>query len=210
MATIGAMPDVETPGAEAEAPDLELVQLAQKGDHAAFEALVRRYSERAYRAAYRVVRDSSQAEDIVQEALIKAYRGLRKFEARSSFYTWLYRIVHNLALDRRRRERRAPTLEWDDAVSKEIDPRVVAPPPDSPEASARRAQVRRLVATGVQDLPDGQREVLLLREVEGLSYEEIARTMGISKGTVMSRLHYARKKMVDFLRRAGIEPEDAR
>lgn len=206
LATFGTFPAVE---AEREATDLELVREAQKGDHPAFETLIRRYSERAFRAAYRVVHDTHQAEDIVQEALIKAYRGLRKFEARSSFYTWLYRIVVNLALDRRRREKRAPSLEWDDAVAKEIDPRAVTPVEDNPELSSRRAEIRRLVARGVQELPEGQREVLLLREVEGLSYEEIAQTMAISKGTVMSRLHYARKKLINFLQAAGIKPEDA-
>jgi RNA polymerase sigma-70 factor (ECF subfamily) len=86
----------------------------------------------------------------------------------------------------------------------------VAPVAQDPERATRRQEVRALVADGIQELPDGQREVLLLREVEGLSYEEIASTMGISKGTVMSRLHYARKKMVAFLKRAGVEPEDAR
>jgi RNA polymerase sigma-70 factor (ECF subfamily) len=206
VATLGTIPAVQ---AEAEIPDLELVRLARDGDHAAFETLVRRYSERAYRAAYRVVRDPHQSEDIVQEALIKAYRGLRRFESRSSFYTWLYRIVVNLALDRRRREKRAPSVEWEDAVAPDIDPRAVAPATEDPELASRRLEVRRMVAEGVQELPDGQREVLLLREVEGLSYEEIAKTMGISKGTVMSRLHYARKKMVVFLKRAGVDPEDA-
>ncbi len=206
VATLGVIPDVK---AEPETSDPELVRRARNGDHSAFEALVRRYSERAHRAAYRVVRDPHQSEEIVQEALIKAYRGLRTFESRSSFYTWLYRIVVNLALDRRRRERRAPSLEWDDGVAKEVDPRATTPVSEDPELASRRREVRELVAQGVQELPDGQREVLLLREVEGLSYEEIATTMGISKGTVMSRLHYARKKMVIFLSRAGVEPEDA-
>jgi RNA polymerase sigma-70 factor (ECF subfamily) len=206
LATLATIPAVQE---QSETPDAELVREARKGSHAAFETLVRRYSERAYRAAYRVVRDPHQSEEIVQEALIKAYKGLRRFESRSSFYTWLYRIVVNLALDRRRREKRAPMLEWDDGVAKEIDPRAVVPQSSDPERSSRRSEVRRLVADGVQGLPDGQREVLLLREVEGLSYEEIAQTMGISKGTVMSRLHYARKKMMAFLKEAGVRPEDA-
>jgi len=194
---------------EVEQADGELVVAAQAGDHAAFETLVRRYSERAYRAAYRVVRDASQAEDVLQEALIKAYRALPNFERRSSFYTWLYRITVNLALDRRRREGRAPSLEWDDSVSHNVDPRAVSPVSENPETASRRTEVRELVAEGVQHLPDGQREVLLLREVDGLSYEEIATSMQISKGTVMSRLHYARKKMIVWLRERGIEPEDA-
>lgn len=191
-----------------EETDAELIRQAQASSHQAFETLVRRYAERAYRAAYRVVRDPQAAEEVLQEALIKAYRALPRFEARSSFYTWLYRITVNLALDRRRRGKRAPAVEWDDAIAHEIDPRALAAAPADPELATRRLEVRELVAEGVQTLPDGQREVLLLREVDGLSYEEIADTMGISKGTVMSRLHYARKKMIAFLAERGVDPED--
>jgi RNA polymerase sigma-70 factor (ECF subfamily) len=190
-------------------PESALIEEAKQGSHAAFEVLVRRYHERAYRAAYRVVRDPDLAEDVLQEALLKAYRGIRQFELRSAFYTWLYRIVVNLALDRRRRQRSAPTVEWDDKVAAQADVRVAPVRDTDPELASRRAEVLALVSEGVQELPDGQREVLLLREVEGLSYEEIAETMRISKGTVMSRLHYARKKLVAFLGRHGIDPEDA-
>ncbi|MEX2208544.1 MAG: sigma-70 family RNA polymerase sigma factor [Myxococcota bacterium] len=190
--------------------DADLIRDAQANDHAAFETLVRRYSERAFRAAYRVVRDPQAAEEVLQEALIKAYRALPRFEARSSFYTWLYRITVNLALDRRRRTKREPSVEWDDAIAHEVDPRglVAATVAADPEVELRRHEVRDLVASGIQTLPDGQREVLLLREVDGLSYEEIAETMQISKGTVMSRLHYARKKMIVFLAQRGVDPED--
>jgi len=193
---------------EGERSDHELVQDARGGDHQAFEALVRRYSERAFRAAYRVLRDPSSSEEILQEAFIKAYKGLHGFESRSSFYTWLYRIVVNLALDRRRSEARAPSVEWDDSVSGRVDPRASGPVALNPELDSQRLRVRALIVEGVQGLPEGQREVLLLREVDGLSYEEIAVSMGISKGTVMSRLHYARKKMVTFLEGHGVTPED--
>jgi RNA polymerase sigma-70 factor (ECF subfamily) len=155
-----------------------------------------------------VVRDPETAQDVVQEALIKAYRGIRKFESRAAFYTWLYRIVVNLALDHRRRDRSGSEAEWDDSVARDIDPRAVVPQPSDPELESRRIEVRELVARGIRELPDGQREVLLLREVDGLSYGEIAATMEISKGTVMSRLHYARRKMEAFLREHGIDPED--
>ena len=204
VATLAFMPEIE----KGVRSDRELVREARDGSHAAFEALVRRYSDRAFRAAYRVVRDEAEAEDVLQEALIKAYRALRNFESRSSFYTWLYRIVVNLALDRRRRSKAGVSLEWDDNVARQIDARVPRSADADPELTSMRGEVRKLVAEGIQGLPDGQREVLLLREVDGLSYEEIAETMQISKGTVMSRLHYARKKMVVFLRERGIEPED--
>jgi len=188
--------------------DADLIRDAQADDHAAFDTLVRRYAERAFRAAYRVVRDQQAAEEVLQEALIKAYRALPRFEARSSFYTWLYRITVNLALDRRRRSKREQTVEWDDAIAHEVDPRALVAASNDPEVETRRHEVRNLVSEGIQTLPDGQREVLLLREVEGLSYEEIAESMGISKGTVMSRLHYARKKMIVFLAERGVDPED--
>jgi RNA polymerase sigma-70 factor (ECF subfamily) len=198
----------EGPKQAAGASDPQLVEEARQGSHAAFEELVRRYSERAFRAAYRVVRNTETAEEVLQEAFLKAYRALRRFECRSSFYTWLYRIVVNLALDRRRRDRPGATAEWDDRVAGEVDPRASIPEAEDPERAAQRREVRELVARGIEQLPDGQREVILLREVEGLSYEEIAATMGISKGTVMSRLHYARRKMVSFLRQHGLDPED--
>ncbi|MBM4335799.1 MAG: sigma-70 family RNA polymerase sigma factor [Deltaproteobacteria bacterium] len=188
--------------------DAELIREAQANDHSAFETLVRRPAERAFRAAYRVVRDQQAAEEVLQEALIKAYRALPRFEARSSFYTWLYRITVNLALDRRRRGKREPTLEWDDAIAHQVDPRAQVSVAHDPEIDLRRQEVRALVAEGIQTLPDAQREVLLLREVDGLSYEEIAESMRISKGTVMSRLHYARKKMIVFLAQRGVDPED--
>jgi len=207
VTTLGRLPGLARI-ANAARTDAELIRGAQSNDHAAFEALVRRYAERAYRAAYRVVRDPQAAEEVLQEAMIKAYRALPRFEARSSFYTWLYRITVNLALDRRRRAKREQMVEWDDAIAHEVDPRALVSVSSDPEIEMRRHEVRDLVAEGIQTLPDGQREVLLLREVDGLSYEEIAESMGISKGTVMSRLHYARKKMIVFLAERGVDPED--
>lgn len=189
--------------------DLDLVEEARSGSHAAFEQLVRRYSERGFRVAFRVVRDTEAAEDVLQEAFLKAYRGLRRFECRSGFYTWFYRIVVNLALDRRRRDRNAPAVEIEDRSTEGADVRATLPEAEDPERTSRRQEIRKLVARGIETLPDGQREVLLLREVDGLSYEEIAAAMRISKGTVMSRLHYARRKMVAFLRQHGVDPEDA-
>ncbi|MEE9281404.1 MAG: sigma-70 family RNA polymerase sigma factor [Myxococcota bacterium] len=206
VGTLGRLPGILAEPEER--CDRDLIAAAKKGSHSAFEALVRRYSERAYRVAYRVVRDADAADEVLQEALIKAYRGLPRFELRSTFYTWLYRIVVNLALDRRRQAKRAPDVEWEDSLAVQLDPRGVVPGQADPELAARRVEVRELVSKGIQELPDGQREVLLLREIEDLSYEEIAKAMGISKGTVMSRLHYARKKMIAYLEAHDVAPED--
>ena len=188
--------------------DHSLVQRARSGDERAFRTLVERYQKKVYAVALGMVKDREEAMDVVQEAFVKVHRSLDSFKADATFYTWLYRITVNLALDRRRRGKRAPAVEWDDAIAHEIDPRTVLAEPASPETASRRLEVREFVSEGIQNLPDGQREVLLLREVDGLSYEEIAETMGISKGTVMSRLHYARKKMMAFLVARGVEPED--
>jgi RNA polymerase sigma-70 factor (ECF subfamily) len=206
---LGRLAQVGAAGhAEAEQPDAVLIRQAQRGSHRAFEELVRRYGDRAYRAAYRVVRDPQAAEDVLQDALLKAYRSLRKFQSRSSFYTWLYRITVNLALDRQRRGKRGAEVDWSDEVAPDVEPRAIGPVSTDPELASQRVQVRALVAEGIQALPDGQREVLLLREVEGLSYEEISQAMEISKGTVMSRLHYARRKLTAFLESRGVRPED--
>ena len=155
-----------------------------------------------------MVKNKQDALDVVQDGFVKVHKHIGKFQGTSSFYTWLYRIVVNLALDRRRRGKSGVTLEWDDNVSRQIDSRAARPVDHDPELASIRTEVRKLVGEGIQGLPDGQREVLLLREVDGLSYEEIAETMQISKGTVMSRLHYARKKLVAFLDERGIAPED--
>ena len=188
--------------------DLTLVKRVRGGDQRAFKLLVERYQRKVYAVALGMLKDKEEAMDVSQEAFVKVYKYLDHFKGDSSFYTWLYRIMTNLALDRRRREQRAPMLEWDDKVAPRIDPRALSAALPDPEVASRRAEVRAFVAKGVQELPDGQREVLLLREVEGLSYEEIAQKMQISKGTVMSRLHYARKKMIVFLNQHGVEPED--
>ena len=159
-----------------------------------------RYQRKAYAVAYGMVRNADDAMDVTQDAFIKVHRYLDRFQGSSGFYTWLYRIVVNLALDRRRRAKRVPQVEWDDGVAHELDPRSVVPSGADPEVASRRAEVQALVAEGVQQLPDGQREVLLLREVEGLSYEEISESLECSIGTVKSRLaraHGALSKNLD-------------
>jgi len=191
-------------------PDAEVVERARKGDHAAFRVLVERYEGRAFRLAVRVLRDEEQARDAVQDAFIKVYGSLDRFQGRSGFYTWLYRIVMNQCLDRKRRDKSDREVEWKDEVeSQPLDgapPLVSDPAPGGPEAQVARLELRKIMATAIEALPEEARRTLQLREIDGLSYKEIAEALGIPKGTVMSRLHYARRRLQELLREAGVDP----
>jgi RNA polymerase sigma-70 factor (ECF subfamily) len=189
-----------------EPSDHEAIERARGGDHEAFKVLVVRYQGRALRLAQRVLKDDEKARDAVQEAFLKVYRSLDRFEGRSSFYTWLYRLVLNLCLDMRRRDRSDREVEWTEERAHLADPAdagqgaFLEAGDGGPAGALERAEIRERVAAAIEQLPDMQRETLILREVEGLSYQEIAEALGISKGTVMSRLHYARKKLQARLR----------
>ncbi len=213
--TIGHEPRAEAAGDGL--PDEQAIERARGGDHEAFRVLVERYQGRAYRLAARVLRDEEQARDAVQEAFLKVYSSLDRFEGRSSFYTWLYRLVMNLCLDMRRRERPGRHVDLPDpaaferAASEASD---LANPgwrahEEGPAHAMERSQVRKAVGAAIDALPDGARETLVLREVQGLSYAEIAEVLEIPKGTVMSRLHYARRRVQEALREAGIVGPEA-
>ena len=194
-----------------ETSDEVAVARARAGDHEAFRVLVERHQGRLFRLAARVLRDDDLARDAVQDAFLKAYTSLRRFEGRSSFYTWLYRLTLNVCLDMRRRNRSDRTVEWPEAGgengSSAIEPTPAAgtePLPSGPDAEVERGEIRQRVTQAIDELPQEARETLLLREVDGLSYAEISETLGIPKGTVMSRLHYARKRVQKLLVAAGI------
>jgi RNA polymerase sigma-70 factor (ECF subfamily) len=189
--------------------DADVIARARKGDHDAFRVLVERYQARAYGLALRVLRDEEWAADVVQESFLKVYRSLDRFEERSSFYTWLYRIVMNLCLDAKRSDRSNRHVEWDEATTFEADPgsadavSAVHQEMVGPEGSLERAELLRFVARAIEQLPDDARQTLVLREVEGLSYAEIAECLGVPKGTVMSRLHHARRRVREILVTSG-------
>ena len=195
--------------APASPSDADVIARARKGDHEAFRVLVERYQERAYRLALRVLRDEEAARDVVQEGFLKVYRSLDRFEGRSSFYTWLYRVVMNLCLDPKRRDRSGRHAEWDETAPMEIDPGgadAVAEPAReraSPAGQLERSELRSVVADAIEKLPDDARQTLVLREIEGLSYAEIAECLGVPKGTVMSRLHNARRRVKEILLASG-------
>ena len=199
------------PSQGSEASDREVIDGVLAGDTDAFRLLVERYQGRAQGLAMRVLRNEEAARDAVQDAFVKAYANLGKFEGRSSFYTWFYRLVMNQCLDAKRRDKGDRHVEFDEGgpieSSREAsDPVVpeVSGVSFAPAATLMRKELREHIARAIETLPDGPRETLVLREVEGLSYKEIAEAQGIPKGTVMSRLHYARKQLQAVLVEAGV------
>lgn len=194
-------PNASAAGTGTAVDDRELVDAARAGDRAAFRTLFERYQRRAYSLAFGVVRNPDDALDIVQDAFIKAHRYLDKFEGTSSFYTWLYRIVMNLAIDHIRKTRRSRSVDFSEATVKEDDarigeddllPRILG---GHPGRALMDKQIRARIEAALSELSDNHRAVLVMRELEGLSYEEMAQVMGCSKGTIMSRLFHARRNM---------------
>jgi RNA polymerase sigma-70 factor, ECF subfamily len=180
-----------------EADETEVLELARRGDSQAFGALVERYQRRVIGVAQAIVHNQDDAVELAQETFIRAYENLAKFESRSSFSTWLYRITANLAIDFRRREGRHIVLRGEDADT-EIQ-RLPSPRGDSFQETAR-AQLSGRINEALKELTPEHRAVILLREVEGLSYDEISDVLQVPRGTVMSRLHYARGRMRAILK----------
>jgi len=177
--------------------ELELVERARKGDRQAFGVLVERYQRRVVGVVLAVVHNPEDAVELAQETFVRAYQNLTKFEERSSFSTWLYRIAVNLAIDWRRHESRHVTLRGEEAEA-ELSriPSVVG---DSFKEVAR-GETAEKIRDALDELTAEQRTVILLREVEGLSYDEIAEVLHCPRGTVMSRLFYARGRLRELLK----------
>jgi RNA polymerase sigma-70 factor (ECF subfamily) len=176
-----------------------LVERARGRDREAFGSLVRCYQGRAFNLAYQMLRNREEALDVAQEAFARAYASLPTFKGESSFSTWLHRIVVNLGIDALRRMRRGGIATYDDTRATPEEGEQELQAADDPAATLEMKQVRELLVRGMAKLPAAQRTVLVLREVEGLSYEEIARLVGCNLGTVMSRLFYARRRLRQVL-----------
>jgi len=175
----------------------------RNGDRAAFRELVERSQGRAFGLALRVLRDEEQARDVVQDAFLKAYASLDRFEGRSSFNTWLHRIVMNLCLDRKRRERASRRVDWSEEVERDVPADSESPSEPDPGVALERSELRTQLSRAIAQLPEDARRTLELREIDGLSYQEIAASLGVPKGTVMSRLHYARRRVRQALVAVG-------
>jgi len=178
------------------------------GDVNAYEYLVKAYEKNVYNLALKMVGNSEDAYDMSQEAFIKAYNSLHSFRGDSKFSVWLYRIVSNVCLDYLRARNRKATVslsvENDDGEDVELD---IADEANSPQALLDRSLTRDAVRRGLQSLPPDHREILLLREIQGMSYEEIADTLDLEVGTVKSRIFRARKKLCAFLVKDGNIPD---
>ena len=182
-----------------EADDLALVEQAKAGDGEAFRSLVVRHQRKVYAVALGIVKDPDQAWDVAQEAFVRVHQHLREFKGDSAFSTWIFRIASHLAIDSVRKERRSQKDDIDDLREVDLggagEGILSTALGQDPRENALRKELAGQLTEALAGLPVIHREILVLREVEGLSYEELAARLGIQKGTVMSRLFHARKKM---------------
>ncbi|MDP0491471.1 MAG: sigma-70 family RNA polymerase sigma factor [Verrucomicrobiota bacterium JB023] len=188
---------------EDEVSDLKLVEKCQAGDYRAFDELVTRHRGKVYAMIQNMVRNDADAWDLSQEVFIKVWKALPRFEARAKFSTWLYRIVHNVVYDWMRKRKLASDGELNDETLRES--RIAAGSRTTPGRDARpdealdNEELRERIESAMDKLSEEHKAVILLREVQGMDYKEIADVLEISMGTVMSRLFYARKKLQTLL-----------
>src|SRR5690606_32722356 len=159
-------------------------------DRDAFRTLYDTYHRRIYAMALSVVKNPEDALDVVQEAFVKAHKNLPRFEGSSGFYTWIYRIAMNVAIDHVRKNKRAAQLEWEEGRGdhEQAASELATAAPQNPLAGVERSQLRRAIEAALDGLPEYHRAVILMRDVEGFSYEEMASMLEVPKGTIMSRL----------------------
>ena len=185
-------------------PDRELVEKAKAGDQSAFEQLVLDNQNKVYALALRLVNDREEAADLAQEAFVKAWQGLASFQGESSFSTWMYRLTTNVCIDHLRRQKRRegvePAVSLDDENSGWAEP---AGRDSDPQQVLEQSERGQALARGLAKLPDWQRRVLVLRELSGLSYQEIGEALDIDLGTVKSRIARARLNLRKILLEDG-------
>jgi RNA polymerase sigma-70 factor (ECF subfamily) len=188
----------EATPAQADVSELDLVKRCQAGESEAFDELVTRYRTRIFGMIYNMVHSEQDAWDLAQDSFVKAWKSIGRFRGQSSFYTWIYRIVMNVTIDwLRKKQIKGGGAEFDDAIQlKEIDPasRTVPKPDALPHERMERVEIRSQIDQAIAQLSPEHRAVILMKEIEGMQYHEIADALGCSIGTVMSRLFYARKK----------------
>ena len=184
--------------------DLRLVKLAQQGDHRSYDALVTRHRARIFAMIRNMIHQEADAWDLSQEVFIKAWKALPRFEARARFSTWLYRIAHNTVYDWVRKRKIESAGELNDEIfeRERIDSSSFTTPSggESPDKTMAHGELREKIEAALGKLSPEHREVVVLKDVQGLAYKEIAEVMECSLGTVMSRLFYARQKLQTMLK----------
>ena len=190
--------------AQADVSELDLVRRCQAGDTEAFDELVTRYRTRVFSMIYNMVHNEQDAWDLAQDSFLKAWKSIKRFRGRSSFYTWIYRIVMNVTIDwLRKKQVKGAGKEFDDAIQlKEIDPASKTVPKTEalPHQMMQRDEIRARIENAIAQLSAEHRAVILMKEIDDMQYHDIADTLGCSIGTVMSRLFYARKKLQSLLK----------
>jgi RNA polymerase sigma-70 factor (ECF subfamily) len=194
---------------DAATEELALVQAAKQGDVSAFEQLVRRYDRNIFRIAQHITQNREDAEDVVQDAFLKAYENLEQFQGNSKFYTWLVRIAVNESLMKLRRRRTDRTVSLDEDIETEEDtmPREVADWAPNPEQLYNRGELNEILSKTINGLPASFRTVFVLRDVEGLSTEETAEALDLSIPAVKSRLLRARLQLRERLNKFFRKPK---
>ncbi len=185
--------------------DLTLVKRVRSGDQRAFKLLVERYQRKVYAVALGMLKDKEEAMDVSQEAFVKVYKYLDHFKGDASFYTWLYRITVNICIDfiRKRAGAGGEAVEFDETLPMDVSEANIGALGSrlgtNPQKSALRRELAEKIQEALAAVPEKHRAILLLREMEGMSYEDLSRTLDIPKGTVMSRLFHARAKVQKIL-----------
>ena len=196
--------ETETTSAQADVSELDLVKQCQAGQTEAFDQLVTRYRTRVFAMIYNMVHNEQDAWDLAQDSFLKAWKSIKRFQGKSSFYTWIYRIVMNVTIDwLRKKQVKGTGAEFDDAIQlKEIDPasRTVPKADALPHERMEQNEILARIDAAIAQLSPEHRAVILMKETEDMQYHEIAEALGCSIGTVMSRLFYARKKLQNLLR----------
>lgn len=200
---LGSQEPASAPEAQERAEEAALIARCQDGDSSAFGGLITLYRNKVFATIYNVTRNEEDAWDLSQEAFLKAWRHIDRFRGQSSFFTWLYRIAMNVTIDRLRRKKIEGAVEFDDAVglTERIDPGSTTTPRSTPSPiqNIQNSEIGGQIETALEKLTPEHRMVIVLREIDGLSYEEIAEVTECTVGTVMSRLFYARKKLQTLL-----------
>jgi len=188
----------------------EIIQRVLGGDRNAFEGLVLANQKNVYNLALKITRNEDDALDVSQEAFIKAYRQLGNFRGESRFSVWLYRLTYNLCVDflrKKKPETNVISLNYEDDSGSDVTPIEIPDLRHLPEDVTIRKEMRNNIAESIKELPEKHRKVFVLREVTGMSYDEMATTLNINVGTVKSRLARARLKLIEILKDKGTFPE---